>query len=63
MLGRGDCLFIPAFYYYQFAAETTSYADKVGKYNSSAVVVNLNYQANSDLLNAFEGLVEEEILL
>lgn len=67
-LRRGDCLFIPAYYYYQFAArnmdeslkQDMEFQSAGGK--SLATVVSLKYGANSHLLEMFMGSVERGII-
>jgi len=61
-LTMGDCIYVPAFYWYQFAAEAEVSVQK-GKYKPSAIMVNIHYKGNSDLLQAFYGAVETGILL
>lgn len=60
-LKKGDCIYIPAFYFYQFAAEAETTAVK-GSYKPSAIMVNIHYKGNSDLLQAFYKLVETKVL-
>jgi len=49
LLKKGDCMFIPAFYFYQEAALADPYETK-GKFKPPAIMVNIHYKGNSDLL-------------
>ena len=60
-LKKGDCIFVPAFYFYQFAGEGED-QDIKGKYKPAAIMVNIHYKGNSDLLQAFYNAVETKVL-
>ena len=60
-LKRGDCIFIPAFYFYQFAGEA-AVQEKKGPYKPHAIMVNIHYKGNSDMLRAFYNAVETKVL-
>jgi len=60
-LSPGDCMFIPAFYFYQVAGEAESQPMK-GKYKPSAIIASLYYESHSTLLKAFYTAIEEHIL-
>ena len=60
-LKRGDCIFIPAYYYYQFAGEA-SVQEKKGAHKPQAIMVNIHYKGSSDLLHAFYNAVETKVL-
>jgi hypothetical protein len=60
-LNAGDCLFIPAFYFYQVAGEAEAQASN-GKYKPSAIVASLFYDSHSHLLKAFYAAIEEHVL-
>ena len=60
-LSMGDCIFVPAFYFYQFAAEAEP-RTQIGPYKPSAIMVNIHYKGNSDLLQAFYSAVETNVL-
>jgi hypothetical protein len=61
-LTMGDCVFVPAFYWYQFAAEAEPSVQK-GPFKPAAIMVNIHYKGNSDLLQAFYSAVESGVLL
>ena len=54
MLAKSDCLFVPAFYYYSFTAK--------GENGRPAILVNIHYKGNSELLRAFYETVENGML-
>ena len=68
-LKRGDCIFIPAYYFYQYSAhkkvgssmeEDMEYDKKGG--HALATLVSLKYEANSQLLDMFMSQVERGII-
>jgi hypothetical protein len=62
LLHEGDCLFIPAFYFYQFAAKPSNLEETESGIKPSALAVSLLYKSNSALLHAFWGAIENKIL-
>ena len=62
LLHEGDCLFIPAFYFYQFAAKPGNAERTDDGIKPSAMAVSLLYKSNSALLKAFFGAIENKIL-
>lgn len=61
ILHEGDCVYIPAFYFYQFVARTSG-GMTYDEIKPSALMVSLKYKSNSALLNAFFDAVERGIL-
>jgi hypothetical protein len=61
-LNAGDCIFVPAFYYFQYGAEASP-QQKKGDTKPSAIMVNIHYKGNSDLLQAFYAAVENGVLV
>ena len=60
-LSPGDCIYVPAFYFYQIAGEAESQPAN-GKHKPAAIIASLFYEAHSDLLLAFYNAIEEHIL-
>jgi hypothetical protein len=58
LLHEGDCLFIPAFYFYQVAAKPQNGANTDDGIKPNTLAVSLNYTTNSALLGAFFGAIE-----
>ena len=57
---KGDCLFMPAFYYYQlkgYARESST-----TNYGHMSTIVSLQFRGNSELLNGFWDAIEKNIL-
>jgi hypothetical protein len=54
-------VFVPAFYFYQFVAES-EVQQKKGQYKPSAITVSLVYENNSALAAAFYDAVEKGML-
>ena len=48
-LNMGDCVFVPAFYFYQYGVEAAA-QEKRGDNKPAAIMVNIHYKGNSDLL-------------
>lgn len=61
LLREGDCLYIPAFYFYQYIAKAPAIPDKDG-IKPSALSVNLKYPSSSALLSSFFDAIEIKIL-
>ncbi|CDW72951.1 UNKNOWN [Stylonychia lemnae] len=61
LLHEGDCLYIPAFYYYQFIAKTQQQPEAKGL-KPSSISVSLKYHGNSVLLDTFMRAIEQKIL-
>ena len=57
----GDCMFIPAFYFYQVAG-TAEMQPFQGDYRPAALTVSFKYKAHSRLLEAFYDAIETGIL-
>ncbi len=60
-LKMGDCIYIPAFYFFQVAgwAETQPYK---GDFRPAAMLVSFKYKSHSRLLEAFYDSIEQGIL-
>lgn len=61
ILNPGDCIYVPAFYFYQVSGEADPQQIN-GKYKPSAIIASLFYESNSTLLRAFYSAIEEHIL-
>ena len=61
ILHDGDCLYIPAFYFYQYVAKTSNTPDK-DNLKPSNIAVMLKYESNSALLEGFYDAIEKGIL-
>ena len=60
-LTRGDCLYIPAFYFYQLAGES-EVMPQVGEYKPSAITVSLLYESGSSLQDAYFTAIDQGVL-
>lgn len=60
-LEAGDCIFMPAFYYYQMIGKAEDRAGKAD-FKPYSLVASIHYQSNSDLLQAFYNAIEDNIL-
>lgn len=56
-LDRGDCIFLPGYYFYQIAAESEVIATQ-GHYKPTAITVGLHYDGNSKLTSAYFDAIE-----
>lgn len=63
-LERGDCIYIPAFYFYQVKGEGSNvYVDNPPTdYTASVITVSLKYKVHSQLLASFYEAIEAKIL-
>lgn len=60
-LDPGDCIFVPAFYFFQVAGEAESQPAN-GDYRPSAILVSLKYESHSQLLWSFYRAIEDHVL-
>ena len=60
-LHDGDCIYIPAFYFYQYLGRSASMPEKDGVRSSSLILI-LKYPENSSLLGAFIDAIENQII-
>lgn len=60
-LATGDCVYIPAFYFYQVSGSAKAQPQS-GDYKASAITVAFHYRAHSKLLLAFYDAIENGIL-
>ena len=60
-LKRGDCVYVPAFYFYQLAAEAEVQVLN-GKTKPTAITATLVYEAQSDMASAFYDAIEQGVL-
>lgn len=60
-LSPGDCMYVPAYYFYQVAGEAEAQPAK-GKYKPSAIIASLFYESHSQLLRAFYVAIEDHVL-
>ena len=60
-LQPGDCLYIPAYYFFQVSGLANEQPQK-GDYKSSAITVSFHYRPHSKLLMAFYDAIEKGIL-
>ena len=61
ILQEGDCVYIPAYYFFQYQA-MPSPAPKINDLWPSAMAVTLKYQTNSELLRGMFEAVESNIV-
>ena len=57
----GDCIYVPAFYFYQMKGEA-QYQPYKGDIKPAAITVSMKYKAHSRLLEAFYDAIEADIL-
>jgi len=60
-LRPGDCIFIPAFYFYQVAGWAEAQPSK-SQLKPAAITVGFKYKAHSRMLEAFYDAIENDIL-
>ena len=60
-LHPGDCIYIPAFYFYQVAGWAEAQTLR-GDYKPASIVVSFKYKAHSRMLEAFYDAIEKGIL-
>ena len=60
-LKAGDCIYIPAFYFYQTSGVAETQPMK-GEYKPAAITVSFKYKAHSRMLEAFYDAIETGIL-
>jgi hypothetical protein len=64
-LDKGDCVFMPAFYFYQVKGFNLKEDQQLGtgKFESQmSTIVSLQFRGNSELLNGFWDAIEKNIL-
>ena len=61
MLTAGNCMYIPAFYFYQLAGMVEPQPVN-GKIRPASITVSIKYKAHSRLLEAFYDAIEDEVL-
>ena len=61
ILNRGDCVYIPAYYFYQVSGEGSNDFHNQD-FAPSAITVSLKYKDHSNLLAPFYEAIEEKIL-
>ena len=61
-LNRGDCVYVPAYYFYQVNGVGSSEYQEDHSYASSVITVSLKYKVHSQLLASFYEAIEEKIL-
>ena len=73
-ISQGDCIFIPAYYFYQYTLINNLDAERQPRYNmrlpkkmkpkkkQMATAVNLQFQSNSKLLQGYWDAVEKNII-
>lgn len=60
-LSAGDCIFIPAYYFYQTAGESTVQT-VVDEIKPSAIMIELKYRSGNEMLNAYFDAIEKGVL-
>ena len=61
VLHESHCIFIPAFYFYQYVAKAGQAPDVKG-IKPSALTISLKYKTNSELLKAFMEAIELKLI-
>lgn len=61
VLNAGDCIYIPAFYFYQEVGEAQN-QEKKGTIKPAAITVSMKYKAHSRILEAFYDAIESGVL-
>ena len=61
-MNKGDCLYVPSFYFYQIHGKATIQPQK-GERKPAAMMLSIRYKTHSDLLAAFFKAIESGKLL
>jgi len=57
-LMRGDCLYIPAYYFFQLAGES-EVMPQVGEFKPSAITMSMLFEASNELTDAFFAAIDD----